>query len=159
MKPSKRTARELTRVQDLTSRVSARLFGTVFKVQVLIDKKFGRRIYLRVSYLARCTKGEIAKLYFGRKWYLSSHMLDDEIIKTAYTAFKMAVEHEILEGFKVDDKVLFNPHINFEELLKISHKEVEREKPKKAKGKAKKPRIRGGQKGTIKAFENNPHHS
>jgi hypothetical protein len=53
-------------------------------------------------------------------------MTDDEIIKTSYGAFKAAVEHEVMEGFKVDGIILFNPHVNFEELLKISHKEIKR---------------------------------
>jgi hypothetical protein len=32
-----------------------------------------------------------------------------------------------MEGFKVDNIILFNPHINFEELLKISDKEITRD--------------------------------
>lgn len=37
-----------------------------------------------------------------------------------------AVIHEVMEGFTVDGKVLFNPHVNFEELLTISDREVTR---------------------------------
>jgi hypothetical protein len=51
-------------------------------------------------------------------------MTDDEVVKTAYVAFEAAVKHEILEGFKVDGKILFNPHVNFEALLTVSDKEV-----------------------------------
>lgn len=54
-------------------------------------------------------------------------MKDDEIVKRAYVACEAAVRHEIMEGFKVDGIVLFNPHVNFEELLKVSHMEVKRE--------------------------------
>lgn len=53
-------------------------------------------------------------------------MTNDEIIKTAYCAAEAAVKHEIMEGFKVDGVILFNPHVDFEELLKISHLEVKR---------------------------------
>ena len=53
-------------------------------------------------------------------------MTDDEIIKTCYAAFDACVKHEIMEGFKVDGKMLFNPHINFEALLTISDKEITR---------------------------------
>lgn len=53
-------------------------------------------------------------------------MTDDEIVKTAWCAFEAAVKHEIMEGFKVDGKILFNPHLNFEALLSISHLEVKR---------------------------------
>lgn len=53
-------------------------------------------------------------------------MTKDEIIKTGFAAFKAAVEHEVLEGFKIGERALFNPHIDYKELLKISHKEVKR---------------------------------
>ena len=53
-------------------------------------------------------------------------MTDDEVVKTAYAAFKAAVEHEVMEGFKVDGQVLFNPHTPYEELLKVSNIEVKR---------------------------------
>lgn len=65
--------------------------------------------------------------WFGRKWYLSEFMTDDEIVKTAYSAFRQALEHEVMEGFKVDDKPLFNPHLDFEALLEISDHEVIRD--------------------------------
>jgi hypothetical protein len=38
----------------------------------------------------------------------------------------MCVEHEIMEAFKVDGKILFNPHVNYLDLLDVSHKEVSR---------------------------------
>jgi hypothetical protein len=53
-------------------------------------------------------------------------MSSDEIIKTCYVCFEQAVKHEVMECFKVDNKILFNPHINFEELLKVSDKEISR---------------------------------
>lgn len=53
-------------------------------------------------------------------------MTDDEVVKTAYCAFEAAVKHEVMEGFKVDGKILFNPHMNFEALLSISDKEIYR---------------------------------
>lgn len=45
--------------------------------------------------------------------------LEIEKVKTAYSAFKTVVEHEAMEAFKVDGIKLFNPHVDFEELLKI----------------------------------------
>lgn len=85
------------------------------------------RIFLQVIYKAPCTKTGDINEWSGRKYYLSDYMTDDEIVKTAYVAFESAIKHEIMEGFKVDGIILFNPHINFEELLKISHKEVKRD--------------------------------
>lgn len=84
------------------------------------------RVFIQLEYYAKCTKTGEEDSWRGRKWYLSEHMTDDEIIKTCYCAFEAAVKHEIMEGFKVDGKILFNPHINFEELLLITNKEVKR---------------------------------
>jgi len=85
------------------------------------------RLYLQFSYKAPCTKTSIVSDWKGRKWYLSSHMTEDEVIKTAYAAFQACINHEIMEGFKVDNIILFNPHVSYKELLKVSHKEIKRE--------------------------------
>jgi len=117
----------IDRAKQIISRITASCFGTDFKIRVEHDKEFENgRIYLQVFYEAPCTHTGKIDNWNGRKWYLSKHMLDDEIVKTAYVAFESAVKHEIMEGFKVDGIILFNPHINFEELLKISDKEVKR---------------------------------
>ncbi len=117
----------LERINEILSRISMKCIGIQFDVHAGFDKKYGERIYLQVCYTSPCTKtGEMLE-WKGRKYYLSEYMTDDEVIKTAYVAFEQAVKHEVMEGFKVDDIILFNPHINFEELLKVSHKEVKRE--------------------------------
>jgi len=108
-----------------------------FKIEVEYDQKAYKymksksRLYLQIQYHSTCTKTGEFKKWHGRKWYLSDHMTADEIIKTVFIAFKSAVEHEIMEAFKVDGKILFNPHTNFEELLKVSDKEVTRKPMKK----------------------------
>jgi hypothetical protein len=117
------------RVLSLLHRVTMSLMGQQFKLRVEYDCKdpLSGRLFIQVVYDAPCSKTGHADTWKGRKWQLSEHMTDDEIVKTMYAAFEAAVKHEILEGFKVDGRVLFNPHVNFEELLLISDKEVKRE--------------------------------
>jgi hypothetical protein len=118
----------LERVRQITSRISMIFFGQEFKIRAEVDNSHPEtgRIFLQIIFSAPCTKsGELTE-WHGRKWLLSEHMTDDEIVKTAYGAFKGAIEHEVMESFKVDGIILFNPHLNFEELLAISHKEVRR---------------------------------
>jgi len=113
-------------INSLIKRVTLTLFNQPLVIKVHPDQKhMHTRLYLRIGYETDCVKTGENKTWYGRKWYLSDHMTDDEIIKTAYAAFEMAVKHEILEGFKVDGKSLFNPHVDFEELLKIE-KEITR---------------------------------
>lgn len=120
----------IERVEKLLSRVTLSIFGQQMTYRILRDQNnpsADARVFIQIEYAAPCTKtGEIEN-WRGGKHYLSEHMTDDEIIKKAYVAFEMAVKHEVMEGFKVDGTILFNPHVNFEELLKISHKEVKRQ--------------------------------
>lgn len=116
----------LDRVKQLVNRITLSCLGKEFKVLTNYDCKGGDRVFIQIVYSCECTKGGNEETWKGRKYYLSEHMTDDEIIKTVYTAFEQCIKHEVMEGFKIDNKVLFNPHINFEELLKISHKEVVR---------------------------------
>jgi hypothetical protein len=121
------------KVINLLNRVSAGLLGCNFQFVVKSDQAHNNgRLYIQCEYFSPCTHTGEKMLWKGRKWYLSEGMTDDEVIKTAYCAFEAAVKHEIMEGFKVDGTILFNPHVNFEELLKVSHLEVTREEVKNA---------------------------
>jgi hypothetical protein len=114
-------------IEKLISRVKATLLGYEFQIMVCQDQVYSNgRFYLQCRYFAPCTKTGGEELWKGRKWYLSEFMTDDEIIKTAYCAFESAVRHEVMEGFKVDGKILFNPHVSFEALIMISDQEVKR---------------------------------
>lgn len=125
-------------VSSLLSRVECKCFGVEFTVLVEHDKihnpknimLFGAnvepRVYIQIQYEAPCSKTKKQEKWKGRKWYLSEFMTDDEIIKTCYAAFDAAIKHEIMEGFKVDGIVLFNPHVNYETLLQVSHNEIKR---------------------------------
>ena len=117
----------LYRVKSITRRISMECLGKTIGIRVEYDNEFENgRVFLQCTYSCPCIKTGNMEEWHGRKWYLSRHMTDDEIIKTAYTAFEACVKHEIMEGFRVDGKILFNPHINYEELLLISNKEIKR---------------------------------
>lgn len=46
----------------------------------------------------------------GRKWRLSYHMTDTEIVQTCWLAVKTAMEHEMWEEFTYKGKTIFGPH-------------------------------------------------
>lgn len=118
------------RASELLQRCDFKCISVPFGWRLEHDQEFeGGRVFFQLFYYAPDAKGNGAKEWSGRKWYLSRHMTNDEIIKTAYAAFEACVKHEVMEGFKVDGKTLFNPHVNFEELLKVSSNEVYRFNP------------------------------
>lgn len=130
-------ALELEQVESLCENIYMICLGNEsFKLRVEKDNENPKsgRVFLQVVYKAPCIKTGIRQEFHGRKFYLSKHMTQDEVVKTAFLAFKLAVEHEIMEGFSVGGKVLFNPHVDFTELLAISQKEVTRNEPTKKTG-------------------------
>lgn len=117
-------------IKSLLSEITCEVFDTSMEFICKRDVKqpVAGRIFIQIGYKCKDVKDSSsrAKMYKSRKWYLSDHMPEDEIIKTAYLAYEICVKHEILHGFKVGGITLFNPHIDYKELLKISHKEVKR---------------------------------
>lgn len=118
-------------VRALCGRISMSAFDTVFRLRIERDVKAPKdgRAFLQVEYDTPCVTTGERRAFRGRKWYLSDHMIDDEVVKTALAAFEATMRHECLEGFKVDGVTLVNPHVHFEELLRISSREVSRADP------------------------------
>ena len=52
-----------------------------------------------------------------RKWFISKHMTENEIIRTAFMAVEKAEYHELCEKFKYRGKLIANPHLD---LVKIA---------------------------------------
>ncbi|HMP91906.1 MAG TPA: hypothetical protein PKD90_03490 [Phnomibacter sp.] len=119
---------DIRQVNKLLQRISANVLATEFNIIVSPDKQYANgRLYLQVQYEAPCTHTGAIKQWHGRKWYLSQYMTDDEIIKTAYAALEAAVKHEVMEGFKIDGRILFNPHTSYQALLMASKYTVSRQ--------------------------------
>jgi hypothetical protein len=116
-------------IRELTSHITFELFNQKMFITSAEDKKGGNRVYIQVIYNAPCSKSKEIEQWKGGKHYLSEHMTEDEVLKRVWVAIEAAVKHEVMEGFKFDGIVVFNPHLNFRELLKISHKEVMRNPP------------------------------
>lgn len=102
------------------------LGNSTFRVRIAEDQKGGDRVFIQIYYTSPCSKEGVIKTWKGRKFYLSEHMLEQEVIFTVYLAFKLAVEHEVMESFKIDGITLVNPHVDYRELLRISNKEITR---------------------------------
>jgi hypothetical protein len=56
-----------------------------------------------------------------RKWQLSYHMTNSELVRTAYKAVLAAEEHEAAEAFHYKNVMVYNPHMNVEQLALRIH--------------------------------------
>jgi hypothetical protein len=55
----------------------------------------------------------------SRKWMLSEHMTDGEIVQTAFLACMTAVEHEMRETFLYEGYSIFDPHYDIKKLVSL----------------------------------------
>lgn len=55
----------------------------------------------------------------GRKWFLSRHMTDGEIVQTVFKACLTAQEHEMRERFLYKGAAIFDPHYDIEKLVEL----------------------------------------
>ena len=131
-------------VIDLVAHLTLRILDVEFKVLVEQDKvyreydgfysdingryrkHFNARTYIQLEYKAPCTKTGLYQNWKSDKLYLSSYMTEDEVVKKVFVLFERAVKHEVMEGFKFDGKIVFNPHTSFRDLLLVSDKETTR---------------------------------
>lgn len=89
----------------------------------------GERVYLQWKFRAACAKsGEVCE-QSGRKWHLSPHMTDSELVNTAFKAAMTAEEHECRENFRWRGKRIFNPHIDVTALWRVCDREDVRDIP------------------------------
>lgn len=92
----------------------------------------GNRPFLQIKFFAPCNMTGVTELQSCRKWVLSYHMTDDEIVATALKATLTALEHEAREQFKWRGQPIFRPHYNIYELHKLSSRNAtEKREPMK----------------------------
>jgi hypothetical protein len=60
----------------------------------------------------------------SRKWLLSEHMTDSEVVQTALLAVLTAEEHEAREHFQFDGASVFAPHYDVRALAKVQDRDV-----------------------------------
>lgn len=78
------------------------------------------RHYLQLQYTAPDAQrpGDLIRNY-GRKWNLSIHMTDSEIVQTCFKAIMTSIEHEAREYFKYRGRSIFGPHFDVEKLHEL----------------------------------------
>lgn len=81
------------------------------------------RPWLQVRFSAPCNMNAGEEYtQSGRKWMLSYHMTDDEVVSTALKAVLTANEHEVREQFKWRGQPIYRPHYDIYELHKLSER-------------------------------------
>jgi hypothetical protein len=88
----------------------------------------GNGYYLQVKFLTTDNDNPGVEYWAaGRKWYVSSHATESEVVQTALKAVLTSVEHEAREQFLYKGKALFGPHLDVNTLLALADQTDHRE--------------------------------
>lgn len=78
------------------------------------------RPYVQIFFMERDEfSGEVSE-QACRKWFLSLHMCDTEVVDTVYASVERAMLHEVREQFKFMGKRIYNPHRNVYKLVEAA---------------------------------------
>ena len=77
------------------------------------------RLFLRVNGFAPDNVSGDPITWIGRKWRLSEHMTDGEVVQTAWLATLTAIEHEARENFRFQGVTVFDPHYDIHKLVAL----------------------------------------
>lgn len=77
------------------------------------------RYYLQIAFNAPNRDDGRNAAWTGRKWWLSRHMTQSEIVQTALMAVLAAEEHEARENFTYRGEPIFCPHYDVDELHRL----------------------------------------
>lgn len=106
---------KLEEIKDIVKHCTYTHGTEVWEIIVRLDDK---RPYLQVSVPdGKCNVTGEPLPWRGRKWMLSYHMCQTEIVRTAFMAVEAAVLHEVTENFKYFNIAPFNPHIDIKSML------------------------------------------
>lgn len=67
----------------------------------------------------------------ARKWYVSSHATESEVVRTCFLACMVSAEHRVREHFLYKGRRVFGPHTGIEKFLEIAKEDEERREPPK----------------------------
>lgn len=81
--------------------------------------KHDGNFYLQIACAGKCNVTGVPMDWEGRKWRLSIHMTDGEVVQTAFMATMAAMEHEIREMFTYRSVSVFDPHYDIEKLVAL----------------------------------------
>lgn len=79
------------------------------------------RPYLQWQFTGPCAVTGKVEHQPCRKWFLSQHMTEGELVQTAFAAALQAEEHECREFFMYAGHRIMNPHLSLQALISRAH--------------------------------------
>lgn len=71
---------------------------------------------IRWCFNAPCSRTGTDQPWFGRWWDVTDYN-EEQVVKTAFAALKLTMEHELMEFFKYKGVAIFDPHTPLADLM------------------------------------------
>lgn len=90
--------------------------------QFVVGKK-GDGFLIQVQFMGEDTDGSgKLELQKCRKWFVSQHSVDSEVIRSCFLAIRQAEEHELCEHFHYKGHQVYNPHLDMNSMAEFISK-------------------------------------
>lgn len=109
------TSAQVSRVDDVLERIKF----DKWKFRTAFAGAMYDALYLQIAADEVCNVTGKPMMWTSRKWLLSKHMTDGEIVQTAFKAVMTAMEHEVREKFLYRGVSVFDPHYDIEKLVEL----------------------------------------
>lgn len=84
--------------------------------QFVVGKK-GDGFLIQVQFMGEDTDGSgKLELQKCRKWFVSQHSCDSEVVRSCFLAIRQAEEHELCERFHYKGHQVYNPHLDMDRM-------------------------------------------
>ena len=87
----------------------------------------GDGFLVQLSYIEPCVKTDEIEVQHTRKWYVSAHAIEEEVVQTCLKALLTSAEHRVREHFRYRGEPLFHPHQKLSALVAAGQTEAVRE--------------------------------
>ena len=91
-----------------------------YTFEVFDSGGYSGKVFLQAEFHAPCADSGKLTLQKSRKWYLSDHATESEVVQTAFKCVLTAIEHEAREQFKYEGQAIFWPHFNVNDLVALA---------------------------------------
>jgi hypothetical protein len=115
------------RVRGILDQIDASPFEIFYAFDLELR---GEVLLMSATYLEKDVKTGIIERQRTRKWFISEHATESEIVQTALKCILTSAEHNVREHFSYCGTLVLGPHINISKVLELvrSEEAVDRRK-------------------------------
>ena len=114
----------------ITENVLMKILGDIqYKDWKIVHGFMGTGHYIQVEFTAGDSNTGEETNQRGRKFYISRHMIESEVVGTVWLAIQTAEMHEAREHFHYKRRRIYGPHISVKALARASTVREYRKRP------------------------------